>query len=63
VNFEGIELVLSIKCVYGNNRAYPVCERAKSLARLMNRKSFTESDVRDLRDLGFSIKWAASEFE
>ena len=44
-----------IKNVYGNELIYPVCEYAKTFARIANTKTLAHRDIESIRALGFSI--------
>lgn len=41
---------------YGNERIYPVCERATMLTELTGRKTVHRSDLEIMRDLGYAVR-------
>lgn len=54
------QITLTIKNVYGNELAYPVCDDAKLFALLINKKTFTDSDIVLIQQLGYTIKYVSS---
>lgn len=44
-----------IKNVYGNELIYPVCEYAKTFARIANTKTLAQRDIESIKALGFRI--------
>lgn len=48
---------VQVRIVYGVPRIYPISDNAKKLAEFIGRKTFNESDITKLKDIGFSIKW------
>lgn len=49
------DLHVTIRTVYGNDRVYPICERAKLLAELSGKTTFTEPAIATLKKLGFTF--------
>ncbi len=41
---------------YGNERIYPVCDKAEIFARLANRTCLSRQNIRDIKALGFEIE-------
>lgn len=54
-------LELQIRIVYGTERIYPVNDKAKKIAQLLNRKTLTRDDIPILKEIGFELKWVAVE--
>jgi hypothetical protein len=50
-------LELQVRVVYGTQRIYPMNDKARKLAELLQRKTLNESDLAKIKDLGFTIKW------
>jgi hypothetical protein len=44
------------KNVYGRETYYPACDTAKLLAQLTGHKTFTDADIRTIRQLGYTIQ-------
>ena len=57
-----IKIVLKLKSVYGTIRAYPVCMESKLLCSLLSQKTFTESQVKKLRMIGFDVSYEQTNF-
>lgn len=49
------KITVIIKTVYGNEMIYPACDDAKLFAQLAGKKTFSESDIRTIKDLGYTI--------
>ena len=46
---------------YGRDLFYPVCDKAKALARLVGQTTLTQDNLRILvKDLGIEIEWIPS---
>lgn len=52
-----------IKSVYGVERIYPVCTKAKVLARLVGQATLTRADIVKIKELGFEIFVVAEPVE
>lgn len=50
-----MNITVKVKNVYGVDRIYPVCDRAKLLLALTRRKSFSTSDTHLIKSLGYEI--------
>ena len=57
-----MNITIKVREVYGQWRAYPVCEKAKALARLAGTKTLTEEAIKEAKLLGFSIQLQHEEF-
>ncbi len=42
--------------VYGKDTIYPACDDSKVFAELLNRKTFTERDIRHIKTLGYEFE-------
>ena len=51
-----MEIIVSIKSVYGNEQIYPVCAKAESFAAIAGTKTLTQQTLRQVKALGYSIK-------
>lgn len=47
---------VQIKSIYGNEVIYPVCDKAKTLASLVNQKTLTKRDIEHIKALGFTVQ-------
>jgi len=47
---------VTIKSVYGNDLVYPVCDTAKKLVELAGRKTFTDWDIKLIKELGYKFE-------
>ena len=54
-----MEIELIIKNVFGNELVYPACYQGKTLAKFKGTKTFTDADLKVLKDLGYKFKWIA----
>ena len=44
-----------IKSVYGVDKVYPVCEKAKAFAKLAGQITLTHKEISIIKELGFTI--------
>lgn len=49
------------KNVYGNELIYPACDDSNAFAQLIGKKTFTVSDLRIIKSLGYSVAMAQPE--
>lgn len=49
-------ITVNIKNVYGVERIYPVCDRAKLFARLVSQETLTRRDVDIIKQLGYEVR-------
>lgn len=54
-----MEIQVIVKSVYGNTLVYPVCDKAKLLAKLVGKKTFTVESLRIIIDLGYTVTYIA----
>jgi len=46
---------VEIKTHYGTQYIYPICETAQHLAKLTGKKTFSQSGIQTIKNLGYSI--------
>jgi hypothetical protein len=46
---------VQIKTHYGTQYIYPICQTAQHLAALTGKKTFSHSDIKTIKALGYSI--------
>lgn len=51
-----MEILVCVRNVYGNELIYPVCEKAKLLAKLAGRKTLGIADIKTIEALGFVVR-------
>ena len=51
-----MEIIVKVKEVYGIQKVYPVCLKAKALARIAGTKTLTEYTLKEAKALGFTLK-------
>ncbi len=54
-----MEIKLMVKNVFGNELVYPACYQGKTFAKFKGTKTFTDTDLKILKDLGYKFKWVA----
>jgi len=57
------EIIVTVKSVYGLNKCYPVCDQAKTLAKLARTTTLTHHSIETIRSLGFIIKTVSPDME
>jgi len=50
-----LQITLKTKNVYGNDLIYPMCETSEKLAKLINKKTFSNTDINIIESLGYKI--------
>ena len=50
-----MNLIIELKTVYGNDRVYPICNKAKKLCELTNQKTFSKFAIQKLKELGYTF--------
>jgi hypothetical protein len=50
-----LQITLKTKNVYGNDLIYPMCETSQKLANLINKKTFSNTDINIIKSLGYQI--------
>lgn len=60
MNFSKMEHIMNIKVqfkrVYGNELIYPVCDKSKIFAQMLNAKTLTSNTIRYIKDLGYTVE-------
>ncbi len=51
-----MEIIVTVKSVYGNDLCYPVCEKAQLFARLTGQKTFSPSHLKKIQALGYTVR-------
>lgn len=54
---------VEIKSVYGTSLVYPVCDKAKLLAKLVEKKTFPKHVLQLLEELGYTLEIISKPFE
>lgn len=49
-------IVVEIKNVYGNDTVYPICDAAKTFARIAGTRTLTLATIALIKELGYSIE-------
>ena len=50
-----MQLIVSKKNVYGGERVYPVCNKAKLFARISGNKTLLPEDIELIKKLGYNL--------
>ena len=50
-----LQITVKTKNVYGNDLIYPMCEISEKLAKLINKKTFSNYDLKIIEALGYQI--------
>lgn len=50
-----MKITIEIKEVYGAGLVYPVCEKAKLFARLINKKTLPHEAIQIIKALGYTV--------
>lgn len=56
-------ITVQVKNVYGEDKVYPVCEKAKLFAEIAGTKTLTESTLKKIKQLGYGLTVLAQELE
>lgn len=56
-----MEVIVQIKNVYGNERIYPMNDKAKLFSALVNKVTLSRADIERIKALGFIVKVTAIE--
>lgn len=54
-----MSIKIQIRTVYGVERIYPVCSKARIFAKLVGQATLTRADILKIKELGFSIEQVA----
>ena len=50
-----MNLIVSKKCVYGGERVYPVCNKAKIFATISGNKTLLPEVIEQIKKLGYNL--------
>ena len=56
-----MELLVSIETNYGTRRVYPKCSTSRTLAKIVNKTTFTDRDIQLLKELGYTFRVVTEE--
>lgn len=56
-----MQIVVTIKSVYGNITAYPACPTSALFAQLIGTKTLTPQALKTIQALGFEVKQQAAD--
>lgn len=51
-----VSIQVQIKNVYGVQKIYPACDKAKLFAKLVGQTTLTSQDIRVIKDLGYTVE-------
>lgn len=51
-----MNIKVQIKSVFGRDVIYPACEKAEGFCKLIGQKSLTESQIQQIKALGFEVQ-------
>jgi hypothetical protein len=49
-------ITVTIKSVYGIDRIYPACDTSRLLAKLTGSKTFSDSHIQTIKELGYTVE-------
>ena len=50
-----MEIIVKVKNVYGQEKVYPICEKAKTFARIAGTKTLTTETIGLIKSLGYTL--------
>jgi hypothetical protein len=50
-----MNIIVKNREVYGNVLTYPICEKAKTFAKISNHKTLTRETLQGIRELGYEV--------
>lgn len=50
-----LEIVVRLKTNYGQQTIYPVCERAKTFAKMLDQSTLTPLNIKHIKELGYIV--------
>jgi hypothetical protein len=56
-------VTIEVRTIYGNMIIYPVCEAAKTFAKIAGTKSLTEQTVKLIRELGYEVRVRVAAYD
>ena len=51
-----MDITVEVKTVYGMDRIYPMCEKAKIFTRLAGTKTLSTYDISKIKELGYTVQ-------
>lgn len=49
------EIKVTIKSVYGENKVYPLCDKSRAFADMLNQKTLTMRNIEHIKRIGFTV--------
>ena len=56
-----LQIVVQLKTNYGQQTIYPICDKAKIFAKLLNQTTLTPLNIRVIKELGYEVVVKPSE--
>ena len=53
---QKMDITVEVKNVYGMDRIYPMCEKAKIFTRLAGTKTLSTYDISKIKELGYAVQ-------
>jgi len=50
-----MEIIVMVKSVYGVEKVYPVCDKARIFAGMLGQSTLTSDDIKSIKMLGYRI--------
>ena len=47
---------VSIRTIFGNEKIYPICDKAKVFAKIVKQKTLTKEDIQKIKMLGVKVE-------
>lgn len=51
-----MNIQVQVKTIYGNQTIYPICDKAKTFAKMLRQTTLTMTDVNNIKNLGFEVE-------
>ncbi len=58
-----MKLLVEIRNVYGNERIYPLCNKAVIFCQMLGRQTLTRGDIEYIKALGYTIEVKAKTLQ
>lgn len=58
-----MEVLIRAKCVYGENKYYPLCETSKLFAEIAGTKTLTPAVLGNIKALGYKLTFEVTDWE
>lgn len=49
-------IIVKIKNVYGQEKIYPICDHARTFARMLGQTTLTRENIKHIKDLNYTIE-------